>query len=219
MPRNCELVPDPADDYGVSINQAQRQGLAAFAELIRHWNRFANLVSRQDESRIEERHVRDSLSLVPVLEAPEGRLVNQVADVGSGAGLPGVPLAIALPGVQMTLIERSAKKSRFLRQVVMELGLPNVDVVCDDVVNVTEEFDAIVSRAVMAPERLWGLVEKNLRTGGRMAVLDRVEDTGDEPAVEADADFPGGSVVERRWSLMPASGALHGLLVVRCEAS
>ncbi len=218
MPRNSGPVPDAkAVDYGISMTRAQGEALVHFAELIRRWNRFAKLVSRQDERRIHERHLRDSLSLVAVLAQLENPL--RIADVGSGAGLPGVPLAVVLPDAHVTLIERSAKKSRFLQRVAMELGLPNVDVVCDDVVNVTAKYDVVVSRAVMAPDRLWPLAFRILRAEGHMVVLDRVRDTGAGPPVDSVEGFPGGIVTRRSWSQMPESGALHGVLVVRCQAS
>ena len=232
-------MPDAqAAGYGLSITREQSEVLARFAELIRHWNRFANLVSRRDERRIEERHVRDSLSLVAVLlEVAAGSLKVaagsstvaagsetpadpvRIADVGSGAGLPGIPLAVVLPGAHVTLIERSAKKSRFLQQAIMQLGLPNADVVCDDVADVVGKFDVVVARAVMAPERLWPLVQKNLDAGGHMVVLDRVQHPDAGPPADSIGDFPGGSIVQRTWSHNPESGALHGVLVVRCEAS
>lgn len=218
-------MPDAqAAGYGLSITREQSEVLARFAELIRHWNRFANLVSRRDERRIEERHLRDSLSLVAVLlevaagsETPADPV--RIADVGSGAGLPGIPLAVVLPGAHVTLIERSAKKSRFLQQAIMQLGLPNADVVCDDVADVVGKFDVVVARAVMAPERLWPLVQKNLDAGGHMVVLDRVQHPDAGPPADSIGDFPGGSIVQRTWSQNPESGALHGMLVVRCEAS
>ena len=218
-------MPDAqAAGYGLSITREQSEVLARFAELIRHWNRFANLVSRRDERRIEDRHLRDSLSLVAVLlkvaagsETPANPV--RIADVGSGAGLPGIPLAVVLPGAHVTLIERSAKKSRFLQQAILQLGLPNADVVCDDVADVTGKFDVVVARAVMAPERLWPLVQKNLDAGGYMVVLDRVQHPDAGPPADSIGDFPGGSIVQRTWSQNPESGALHGVLVVRCEAS
>ncbi len=218
-------MPDAqAAGHGLSITREQSEVLARFAELIRHWNRFANLVSRRDERRIEERHLRDSLSLVAVLlevaagsETPPNPV--RIADVGSGAGLPGIPLAVVLPGAHVTLIERSAKKSRFLQQAIMQLGLPNADVVCDDVADVAGKFDVVVARAVMAPERLWPLVQKNLDPGGHMVVLDRVQHPDAGPPADSIGDFPGGSIVQRTWSQNPESGALHGMLVVRCEAS
>ena len=212
-------MPDAqAAGYGLSITPEQGEVLARFAELIRHWNRFASLVSRRDERRIEERHLRDSLSLVAVLEAME-KSPARIADVGSGAGLPGIPLAVVLPGAHVTLIERSAKKSRFLQQAIMHLGLPNADVVCDDVADVGGHFDVIVARAVMSPARLWPLVRKNLDAGGHMVVLDRVQHDDAGAPTDSIGDFPGGRIVQRTWSQNPESGALHGVLVVRCEAS
>lgn len=108
---------------GLAPAGAQLTLLGRYAGLVRDWNQQVNLVSRRDADRILAYHVLDSLaasSLIP----PDAR----VADVGSGAGLPGIPLAICREDVTMLLVESIAKKARFLETAVTELGLPNVKV-------------------------------------------------------------------------------------------
>ena len=100
--------------------------LEAYEGLIRRWNVRGNLVSSRDVERLRGRHVLDSLSLLPWCS-------GSLADVGSGAGFPGVPLAIARPGSPVALIERSERKTLFLRQVAIELALHNVEVIAADV--------------------------------------------------------------------------------------
>ena len=97
-----------------------------FEALIQRWNARSNLVARGDIPRLRERHTTDSLALLPWVA---GRL----ADVGAGAGLPGIPLAIARPGMPVVLIERSTRKCAFLRHAAVELDLSNVDVEACDV--------------------------------------------------------------------------------------
>ena len=156
--------------------------LARHAALVRKWGRVHNLVGRNDLPRLEQLHVQDSLALLPWCA---GRL----ADVGSGAGFPGIPLAVARPEMRVTLIERGAFKGRFLRQVAIELGLGNVEVrICDAQVLEEGAFDTVTARAVAPPLVAWPLVGRLLAPGGR--ALFQLRQAPDP------ADFAGGEVVE-----------------------
>lgn len=134
------------------------EALEAYERLTRRWNARGNLVSRGDLERLRDRHTLDSLALLPWWR-------GSLADVGSGAGLPGVPLAIARPESSVTLIERSERKVRFLRQVVIDLSLTNVEVVSADVGRHQGHgsldgrvFDTVTARAVAAPAATWKLL-------------------------------------------------------------
>jgi 16S rRNA (guanine527-N7)-methyltransferase len=155
--------------------------LAAFEALVQRWNRRSGLVSRADLFRLRERHIDDSLALLPLCR---GRL----ADVGSGGGFPGIPLAIARPAMSVTLFERSLRKSRFLRHAAMELGLDNVEVVLADVADYrpVPPFDTVTVRAVAPPPRAWALVRHLLAVGGT-ALLQSHAPLADQP-------FHGGKV-------------------------
>ena len=140
--------------------------LEAYEQLIRRWNARGNLVSRGDLERLRDRHVLDSLNLLP-------RWKGSLADVGSGAGFPGMPLAIVRPEASVTLIERSERKTQFLRQVVIELGLPNVDVIRADIGHRQSRgsldgrvFDTVTARAVAPPPAAWELLRGLLRNQG-----------------------------------------------------
>lgn len=128
---------------------------------MQRWNARAGLVSRADAHRLRERHTKDSLSVLPWVD---GRL----ADVGSGAGFPGVPLAIALPDTPVVLIERSTRKCAFLRQAAIELELANVDVAAHDARRYTApgKFDTVTVRAVAPPMQAWSLARYLLEPGG-----------------------------------------------------
>ena len=99
--------------------------LESFAALLLKWNAVQNLVSRETEKNLWQRHIVDSLQVLPLLGHREGASLN-ILDVGSGGGLPALPLAIALKGsaARFTLVEPTAKKVSFLRTVIRELSLP-----------------------------------------------------------------------------------------------
>ncbi len=97
--------------------------LLAYLDLLVHWNRSYNLTAVRDPAQMVSRHLLDSLSVLPWLEA---QTPTHLVDAGTGAGLPGVPLAIMRPGMQVTLLDSAGKKIRFLRHVKRELGLDNI---------------------------------------------------------------------------------------------
>ena len=140
--------------------------LERYERLIRRWNARGNLVSRRDLDRLRDRHVLDSLSLLPWWR---GSLV----DVGSGAGFPGIPLAVARPESPVTVVERSERKAHFLQHVVIELGLRNVEVIEADVGQPFASgsldgrvFDTVTARAVAPPAATWRLVRGLLAPAG-----------------------------------------------------
>lgn len=107
---------------GVQADPALEERLAAFLELLGRWNRVYNLTAIEAPADQVTRHVLDSLTLLAHL--PQG----EVLDVGSGAGFPGIPLALARPGQRFQLLDRSLKKTRFLTQAAAELAIANVTV-------------------------------------------------------------------------------------------
>jgi 16S rRNA (guanine527-N7)-methyltransferase len=117
---------------------------AQHLRLIAKWNRVHNLTAVRETEQMVVLHLLDSLSVLPHMEG-----VAAILDVGSGPGLPGIPVAIAMPQAAVTLLDSSHKKGAFLEQAKAELGLRNVEVVCDRVENWKpgRRFDAVVSRA------------------------------------------------------------------------
>jgi len=96
--------------------------LLDYLRLLLRWNRAYNLTAIRDPQHMVSRHLLDSLTLLPYIHG------KTLADLGSGAGLPGIPLALACPQLQLTLVESNGKKARFLREVVRQLGLSNVEI-------------------------------------------------------------------------------------------
>jgi 16S rRNA (guanine527-N7)-methyltransferase len=129
---------------GIDLPAPARARLAQHLELIAKWNRVHNLTAVRETDQMVVLHLLDSLSALPHLEGAE-----TILDVGTGPGLPGIPVAIARPDARVTLLDSSHKKCAFLQQAKTELALDNVTVVCDRVEQWQSDtkFDAVVSRA------------------------------------------------------------------------
>ena len=132
-----------------------------------------NLVSRGDIVRLDSRHLLDSLAAIPYVKG------KTLLDVGTGPGLPGIPLAIAQPDVAITLWERMARRVRFLQMACRELGLKNVSVQECDIEKSTRTpestvFDTVVARAVAPVETLWPVMRDHLSADGRLIVYSHI---------------------------------------------
>ena len=146
-----------ADSLGTGLQQLgivssvlQQQQLLLFLRLLQRWSRTVNLTAVTVPQQMVYRHLFDSLPLLPWLAG------RRVLDIGSGAGLPGIPLAIMRPEHDFFLLDSRSKRTRFLQQAVMELGLANVVVITARVEQYQpeEEFDTLTARAVAPLSRL-----------------------------------------------------------------
>lgn len=129
---------------GVALPVAAEHTLIDLVRLMEKWNKVYNLTAVRDPGEMITRHLLDSLAVLPHVRG------RQVLDIGCGAGLPGLPLAIALPGARFTLLDANAKKTRFVTQAAAELGLANVEVVQARVEKYrpVRKFDTLITRAV-----------------------------------------------------------------------
>lgn len=129
---------------GIELDVMQRDALVRYVMLLDKWNKVYNLTAVRDPARMISLHILDSLSVRPHVQR-----CNTLLDVGSGGGLPGIPLAIACPAVRVTMLDTIAKKTTFVRQVIGELSLANADVVNERVEQYDKHarFAGVVSRA------------------------------------------------------------------------
>ncbi len=129
---------------GLSMPRALQEKALDFLRILKKWNHSYNLTAIDDFNTMVKHHLLDSLSLVPYLQT------KRILDVGTGAGFPGIPLALYYPNKQFTLLDSNGKKTRFLLQAIAELSINNVNVVQSRAENFKTEFcfDAIISRAV-----------------------------------------------------------------------
>lgn len=133
-----------------------------FIALIAEWNEYAGLVSRGDIAHLVERHVADSLGLVPIISRILSGRDGALLDIGSGAGFPVIPIKLVLPRLSVTAVERTEKKCSFLKRAVRKLGIERMEVVHGSFpADVPEcDVDVITARAVEKPLELWpGIVE------------------------------------------------------------
>ena len=134
---------DGLDALGATADEAVCERLLAYLRLLEKWNRVYNLTAVRGPEAMLTQHVLDSAAVVPHLVG------TTVLDVGSGAGLPGIPIALLCPHRRVTLLDSNHKKTTFLQQVAIELALTNVNVVCERVESwqPRQRFDVVISRA------------------------------------------------------------------------
>ncbi len=167
-----ELWTQLASRAGLTLSEEQLARLDRYLDLLLDANRRMNLTRITDRAAAEVQHVADALTILPLLP----RDAHRLADVGSGGGVPGIPLAIARPDSQVMLIESTKKKAAFLRQTVEALGLPNVSVSewrAEEVghSNSRETFDVAVARAVAALHWLTEWLLPLVKKDGRMLAM------------------------------------------------
>ena len=160
----AQSIPHVSDDLLPKLDQ--------FLQLLAKWNRVYNLTAVRDPVQMVDRHIMDSLIMnrwLPESAMAEG--VSDVMDIGSGAGLPVIPLAISRPDLSFVSVESNGKKTRFQQQAIMELKLPNVRVINERVENVYETAQVVLSRAFTAPEDFLQICVPLCAQNGRVAIM------------------------------------------------
>lgn len=152
---------------GLEISAAQRDGLLAYLDLLQRWNRAYNLTAVRNPLEMVTRHLLDSLSIAPHISG------QRFLDVGTGAGLPGIPLAILFPQRRFELLDSNGKKTRFLIDARQRLGLNNVVVHSTRVEALSDEvgFDGILSRAFASLADMVAGCQHLLAEGGKMYAM------------------------------------------------
>ncbi|MBB3061547.1 16S rRNA (guanine(527)-N(7))-methyltransferase RsmG [Microbulbifer rhizosphaerae] len=202
---------EAAGQLSVELSPEQQDKLLQYLELFARWNAAYNLSAIRDPAQMLERHIIDSLSVVNLC----GHDASSLIDVGSGGGLPGIPLAIVHPGRQVTLLDSNGKKARFLFQVASQLPLANVQVINERVEEFSpaEKFDGVVSRAFASLADMIAGSEHLLAPGGKFYAM-----KGRLPQDELSA-LPKGIKVEQVHPLsVPGCDAERHLIVLSCPA-
>jgi 16S rRNA (guanine527-N7)-methyltransferase len=194
---------------GLTLDRGTQQRLLDYIALIEKWNRVYNLTAIREREKMVSHHLLDSLAVAPHLHA------KRLLDVGSGAGLPGIPLALANPDTHVTLLDSNHKKSAFLNQAVMELKLKNAEVCSERVESwqTQNRFDVIISRAFSDMGEFVRITRHLLAPGGMFAAM-----KGLHPYEEIDKLPPGCKVQQVLPLAIPGlEGARHLVLIGQDE--
>jgi 16S rRNA (guanine527-N7)-methyltransferase len=216
-PAPAPAFPPPAEfdaaaaAMGLDFEPGERERLGAYLDRLLETNRVMNLTRIVDPADAWMRHVLDSLSLLPWI-AESG--ATSLLDVGSGGGLPGIPLAIVAPQLSVTLLEATGKKARFLESVAAELGLENVTVVSERAETLAhdrerhrEAYDIVTSRAVARLPVLLELTVPFVRRGGLVLAI-----KGEQ--AEAEIEEARGAMVTLMARLVDTVRTATGTIVV-----
>jgi 16S rRNA (guanine527-N7)-methyltransferase len=159
LKRGCELLE-------LTLSDEQYDKLVAYVMLLHKWNKVYNLTSVREPEQMMARHIIDSLSVLPYISS------TSLLDVGTGGGLPGVPVAICQPQTQVTLLDSNSKKTRFLQQVKAELALDNVTVVHGRVEQVSlPKFAIITARAFASIDDIIQLAGQHCEHKGCLVLM------------------------------------------------
>ena len=192
-------------ELGLELDPGVPGKLLGHLELLDKWNRVHNLTSIRDAERAISVHLLDSLAVVPYVSGP------RLLDAGSGAGFPGLPVALARPDLQVDLLDSNHKKCAFLRQAVAEAGAKNAKVVCERVeaYRPANLYDCILSRALADIAEIVALTEHLLAPGGVIAAM-----KGVHRFEEIERVPPGFRVRQVQALSVPGLGAERHLVLV-----
>lgn len=181
--KHCALV-DGLARLNLTLSPVTQQKLLDYVALVQKWNKVYNLTAVCDADKMLTHHLLDSLAVVSHVAT-----AKTILDVGSGAGLPGIPLALALPHMHVTLLDSNHKKTAFLNQAVIELKLSNAEVICARVEKYQskEKFSVVVSRAFSDLPEFVKRAGRLVASGGALLAMKGVHPT-DEIA-QLDAGF------------------------------
>jgi 16S rRNA (guanine527-N7)-methyltransferase len=202
-------------ELALTLPAGAQQKLLAYLELLAKWNRTYNLTAIRDPLKMVSHHLLDSLAVLPYL--PLEKKDGALADVGSGGGLPGIPLAIAEPQRRVTLNDANEKRGAFLRQAVIELGLANAEVYIGRVQSwrPLERFAVVITRGFAELAQFVAACRHLVAPGGVLAAMKGVHPREELARLTADCDC--GEVHRLTVPLLEAERHLV-LCRLRCEA-
>lgn len=195
-------------EMGIELNPDTQAQLLNYLGLLHKWNKVYNLTAIREPEKMVCHHLLDSLAVLPHIQG------KRLIDIGSGAGLPGIPLAIAKPELEVVVLDSNHKKTVFAQQACIELGLHNVTVVCERVENwqPAQKFDVVISRAFSDLGEFYKLTRHLVASKGVLLAM-----KGLYPYEEL-AQLPPDAKVQETLSLsVPGLNAQRHLVVIKVD--
>ena len=175
MPSLEQQLSDGITQQSLKVSDEQQHKLIQFIHLLDKWNKVVNLTSIRDKKEMLSLHILDSLVVLPFFSAEntkqEDSPIKTVLDVGSGGGIPGIPLAICLPDIDFVLLDARGKKIRFIQTAIAQLGLKNVKAVHSRVEDYSGLFDRIISRAFASLADMLNYCQHLCQQNGRFLAM------------------------------------------------
>ena len=207
-------------DFGISLSQVQVKQFLDYADLLVEWNSLMNLTAITEFEEIIQKHFIDSLSLHVLQDVSRETSCKTLIDVGTGAGFPGIPLKIAYPELQLTLLDSLKKRIGFLEEVVRRLGLVNVEAIHGRAEEIAhkqeyrEKFDWCVSRAVANLSTLSEYCLPFIHKNGYFISYKTVDILTELENASKSVHILGGKVVHKEFFTLPGSDIQRSLIVI-----
>jgi 16S rRNA (guanine527-N7)-methyltransferase len=212
-----DLLVSGAEDLGIVLSEQQVGQLSAYVALLLEWNTRFNLTRITDPTDIVTKHLLDSLMCLAAVDLPEGA---SVIDVGTGGGLPGIPVKIARPDIKLTLLDSTRKKLAFLEEVVAQLDLNDVRIVhgrAEETAHSTgmrEKFDVVIARAVSETRILAEYTIPYLRVGGVLVALKSKDIDEELSAAKKSISSLGGHIKAVKKLQLPHTDIQRSIVIV-----
>lgn len=201
------LIQEGAKAMGLALTDEACLKLATYLSLLEKWNKTYNLTSIRRPREMLTLHILDSLTVTPYINDGAG---STLLDVGTGPGLPGIPLAIVYPQLPVFLLDSNIKKTRFLTQSKIELDLKNITVVHDRVENFHGQFQQVVSRAFASLQKMTEVCGHLLAKEGEFLAM-----KGQQPDEEMSVLAPDFNIKNVVRLKVPGCGAERHLIIIR----
>jgi 16S rRNA (guanine527-N7)-methyltransferase len=217
-----KFIQDVQALLGIQLTPRQIAAFDAYEKLLMEWNEKINLTAIRDSEGIRTKHFLDSLTIVPLMNAAS---MQRVVDIGTGAGFPGIPLKIAFPAIQLTLVESVGKKADFCKLVVSNLGFDKVEVLtlrAEDIgqdPRYREKFDLATARAVANLPVLSEFLLPLVRVGGKVVAQKGENGPAEVQAAEKAIHLLGGRLLQVKPTEIPGIAEDRYLILIQKVAA
>jgi 16S rRNA (guanine527-N7)-methyltransferase len=200
-----EKLKSGSEKLGILLTPIQIEQFEVYYRELVDWNKRINLTSITDYEEVQIKHFLDSLTLTAAIDLKDGGKRLKLIDVGTGAGLPGIPLKIVFNGISLTLLEATVKKTKFLEHIIEKLTLENVDVIAERAeiaahnARYREQFDVVISRAVATLPALTELMLPFCRISGTCIAQKKGDIEGEVEQAEKAITVMGGKLREVKF--------------------